>query len=364
MPHIDIRRQFPAFCVLMCIDARALAISSLDVHNRFTVATKSPFQPASVAIKRLKTVDISTGRGTIVRTWRPLVFLFLCTLVVMSLLLYSLESINASAHTQTSALVSTVPTGKLQLDSRLPVQPINGTTSANNVNAKFGSRFDFVISPTSSQVSSGTDGVYHDNSASYIVGVVPTGSHTTSIFHMGTPDPARGDTYVRNEQLIQGLDTSRWQGDAADGSALHITVDIIDTFFGEPGCVAIADCAGDVRADTVPVFLVGVTLQNDGGKELTGKFLFGSNRALAPGNACVQHTTETGSLVSVLSYSMGADASGGTLFMAGTQAQWLCNTSISDRAGLAWAYDIGAAQSQTSYMLIGGWNPGRKIGRA
>ena len=295
------------------------------------------------------------------RTWRPLVFLFLCAIIVMSLLLYSLESINASAHMQTTAPVSNVPAGKLQLDSRLPVQPVNGTTSANNVNAKFGSRFDFVIAPTSGQVSSGTDGVYHDNSASYIVGVVPAGSHTTSIFHMGTPDPARGDTYVRNERLIQGLDTSRWQGDAADGSPLHITVDIIDTFFGEPGCVAIPDCAGDVRADTVPVFLVGVTLQNNGSNELSGKFLFGSNRALASGNACLQHTTATGSLVSVLSYSPQSDATGGTLFMAGTQAQWRCNTSISDRAGLAWAYNIGATQSQTSYMLIGGWNPGRNL---
>ena len=295
------------------------------------------------------------------RTWRPLVFLSLCALVVMSLLLYSLESINASAHIQTSAPASAMPTGKLQLDSRLPVQPINSTTSPNNVNAKFGSRFDFVIAPMSGQVSSGTDGVYHDNSASYIVGVVPTGSHSSSIFHMGTSNPAQGDTYVRNEQLIQGLDTSRWQGDAADGSALHITVDIIDTFFGEPGCVAIVDCADDVRADTVPVFLVGVTLQNNGGKELTGKFLFGSNRALAPGNACVQHTTASGSLVSVLSYNTGADASDGTLFMAGTQSQWRCNTSISDRAGLAWAYNIEAAQSQTGYMLIGGWNPGRDL---
>jgi hypothetical protein len=296
-----------------------------------------------------------------VRTWRPLVFLIFCNIVVMSLLLFSLQAINASAHTQTTALVSALPTGKLQLDSHLPVQSINGINSANNVNTKFGSRFDFVISPTLRQVYSGTDGVYHDNTASYIVGVVPTGSHTSSIFHMGTPDPAQGDTYVRNEQLIQGLDTSRWQGDASDGSALHITVDIIDTFFGEPGCVAISDCADEVRADTVPAFLVGVTLQNGGSSELTGKFLFGSNRVLSPGNACVQHTTAAGTAVNVLSYSTEADATDGTLFMAGVQAQWRCNTSVSDRAGLALAYNIGAAQSQTSYMLIGGWNPSRNL---
>ncbi len=162
------------------------------------------------------------------RTWRPLNFLFFCCIVVMSLLLFSLQGIIASAHTQTSALVSAAPAGKLQLDSRLPVQSIDGNSSANNVNAKFGSRFDFVISPKLRQTYSGTDGIYHDNTASYIVGVMPTGSHVSSIFHMGTA--AQGDTYVRNEQLIQGLDTSRWQGDANDGSALHITVDIIDTF--------------------------------------------------------------------------------------------------------------------------------------
>ena len=295
------------------------------------------------------------------RTWRPLVFLFFCGIIVMSLLLFSLQTVTASAHLQPSALALAAPAGKLQLDSQLPVQSINDITPANNVNTKFGSRFDFVVSPTLRQVYSGTDGVYHDNTASYIVGVVPTGSHASSIFHMGTPDPAQGDTYVRNEQLIQGLDTSRWQGDASDGSALHITVDIIDTFLGEPGCVAISDCADEVRADTVPVFLIGVTLQNSGGKELAGKFLFGSNRVLPSSNACVQHTTATGAAVNVLSYSTAADATGGTLFMAGAQAQWRCNTGVSDRAGLAWAYNIEAAQSQTSYMLIGAWNPSRNL---
>jgi Glycosyl hydrolase family 52 len=296
-----------------------------------------------------------------VRTWRPPVLIILSGIVVMSWLLFQLQVFDASANTQTSTFVQTMPPAKLQLDSRLPIQTINGTTIANNVNAKFGSRFDFMVSPGAGQVSSGTDGVYHDNTASYIVGIAPTGSHTSSIFHMGTLDPTRGDSYVRNEQLIQGLDTSRWQGDANNASALHITVDIIDTFFGEPGCVAVPDCAGEVRADTVPVFLVGVTLQNNGNKELTGKFLFGSNRALPASNACVQHTTAVGSAVNVLSYNSGADATGGTLFMAGVQSEWQCNTAVSDRAGLSWAYGIGATQSQTRYMLIGGWNPGQNL---
>jgi len=296
-----------------------------------------------------------------VRTWRPPVFIFLCGLVVMSWLLFQLQVINASANTQSNALAQNVPPGKLQLDSRLPVQNINGNNIPNNVNTKFGSRFDFVISPTLRQVYSGSDGVYHDNTASYIVGIAPTGGHASSIFHMGTPDSAQGDSYVRNEELIQGLDTSRWQGDASDGSGMHITVDIIDTFFGEPGCIALPDCADEVRADTVPVFLVGVTLQNNGSNELTGKFLFGSNRPLPTSNACDQHTTAAGNAINVLSYSAGADVTGGTLFMAGAQAQWRCNTSVSDRAGLAWSYDIGAAQSQTSYMLIGAWNPGQNL---
>jgi hypothetical protein len=296
-----------------------------------------------------------------VRTWRPLVFIFLCGLVAMSWLHFQLQVINTFANTQSNALAQNVPPGKLQLDSRLPVQNINGTNVPNNVNAKFGSRFDFVISPTLRQVYSGSDGVYHDNTASYIVGIAPTGGHASSIFHMGTPDPTQGDSYVRNEELIQGLDTSRWQGDASDGSGMHITVDIIDTFLGEPGCIAVPDCADEVRADTVPVFLVGVTLQNNGSNKLTGKFLFGSNRPLPAGNACDQHTTAAGNAISVLSYSAGSDVTGGTLFMAGAQAQWQCNTSVRDRAGLAWSYEIGAAQSQTSYMLIGAWNPGQNL---
>jgi len=296
-----------------------------------------------------------------VRTWRPLAFIFLCGIVIMSWLLFQLQAANAAANTASSALVPASAPGQLQLDSRLPVQTYNGTSAANNVNAKFGSRFDFVVSPTTRQVYSGTDGVYHDNTASYIVGIAAAGSHMTSIFHMGTANPAQGDSYVRNEKWIQGLDTSRWEGDASDGSGMHITVDIIDTFFGEPGCVAISDCASEVRDDTVPVFLVGVTLQNNGNKALSGKFLFGSDRSLPASNACVQHTTPAGTPVNVLSYSASSDASGGTLFLAGAQARWQCNTAVSDRVGLAWAYNINAAQSQTSYMLIGAWNAGRNL---
>ena len=62
---------------------------------------------------------------------------------------------------------------KLRLDSHLPEVSYNAHRNTNNVNAKFGSRFDFVISPGTDSVQSGTDGIYHDNSASYIVGIAP-----------------------------------------------------------------------------------------------------------------------------------------------------------------------------------------------
>ena len=298
------------------------------------------------------------------RNWRPFVFLILLGVTVFSWFLFQLSYIHASANTHAqnpqNAIRSTIP-GKLQLDSHLPAQTFNANSSSNNVNAKFGSRFDFVVSPSTHQVSSGTDGVYHDNTASYIVGIAPTDSHTTSLFHMGTLDSSKGDTYIRNEKWTQGLDTSRWEGDASDGSGMHITVDIIDTFYGEPGCIAIADCASAVQDDTVPVFLVGVTLQNSGNNSLSGNFLFGSNRSLSLSNPCTQHTTPGGTPVTVLSYSNNSDVTGGTLFLAGAQSHWKCNTGAADRAGLAWNYSIAAAQSQTTYMLIGGWNAGQNL---
>jgi Glycosyl hydrolase family 52 len=289
--------------------------------------------------------------------------LLLLGVVVFSGLFFSLRSMHAFAYDHAGSTAVPAP-AQLRLDTRLPSQTVTAS-SANNVNAKFGSRFDFVVSPGISAVYSGTDGVYHDNTASYIVGAAPAGTHKTYIFHMGTPDSARGDAYVSNEQWTQGLDTTRWEGDAGTTS-LHITLDIIDTFFGEPGCIAIADCAGEVQDDTVPVFLVGVTLRNNGVAAQSGDFLFGSNRALAAANPCASHTTPGGTPVNVISYSPGADATGGTLFLAGGgggggQPQWTCNTAASDRAGLAWHYSIAAGQSQTAYMLIGGWNTSQNL---
>lgn len=295
------------------------------------------------------------------RKWRSYNFLLLPGVLLFSGLFFSLHSIDTSAydHTGGSASVTSAP-AQMRLDGRLPAQAVASGSGANDVNAKFGSRFDFIVSPTSSEVSSGTDGVYHDNTASYIVGVAPAGANKTYIFHMGKPASARGDTYLANERWTQGLDTTRWEGDAGT-SGLHVTLDIIDTFLGEPGCIAIADCAEGVKDDTVPVFLVGVTLRNDGASARVGDFLFGSNREQAPGSACVQRTTPAGTPVHVLSYSRSADARGGTLFLAGASQRWQCHSAVADRAGLAWHYTIGAGRGQTVYMLIGGWNASRNL---
>jgi hypothetical protein len=296
-----------------------------------------------------------------VRRFRPYIFGILVCAIVFSWLLFQFKNAPALASHPSIYRPQSKTPGRLQLDNQLPVLTYTANSSFNNVNAKFGSRFDFVISPGTDSVQSGTDGVYHDNPASYIVGIAPTGEHSTSIFHMGALNSSQGDTYVLDERWTLGLDTSRWEGDASDGSGMHLTVDFIDTFLGEPGCTFIANCANSVKDDTVPVFLVGVSLQNTSSKTLTGKFLFGSDRHLSTFDACVQHITPGGTAVNVLSYDPGSDATNGTLFLAGNRSQWHCNTGVSDRAGLAWDYRVRASQTLTSYMLIGGWNPGQNL---
>lgn len=286
--------------------------------------------------------------------------MLLCILA-FSLLFLQVKDPPVQANLLASNKLQSAMPGKLQLDSRLPSVSYDAHNTTNNVNAKFGSRFDFVISPGMNAVQSGTDGLFHDNSASYIVGIAPSGEHTTSIFHMGMANALLGDTYLLHQRWTLGLDTSRWEGDASDNSGLHVTVDFIDTFLGEPGCTIITNCDASVKDDTVPVLLVGVSLYNPGTRTLAGDFLFGSNRSLASPNACIQHTTPAGTSVNELSYGTSSDATHGTLFLAGNQSQWRCNTGMSDRAGLAWKYSIGASQSQTSYMLIGGWNASQNL---
>lgn len=264
----------------------------------------------------------------------------------------------AYLHTTMQTTSSESPT--LRLDSRIPVQTVKDQGQFTNVNAKFGSRLDFSINPARSSVSSGTDGIFHDNSASYVVGIAPAQQHKTYMFHMGTPDTAHGDGYLRNEQWVQGLNTTRWEGDAAD-TGMHVGVDFIDTFRGEPGCTALAQCEHAIRDDIVPVFIIGVHLQNTDTKGQTGAFVFGSNRMLPPSNACITHTTPASTPVSLLSYDPKADATGGTLFLAGDTRHWSCNTERSDRAGLSWAYNLAAGQSKTAYLILGGWNVSERL---
>ena len=126
------------------------------------------------------------------RTWRSFVFLFLCCVVVLSLFLFRLQPTGASAHTQGTTSVDVAPPGKLQLDSRLPVQTVNAKSAPNNVNAKFGSRFDFVVSPSSDLVYSGSDGVY------FVIGVgtEPLWQKFTGLIE--TAIDLRGDDRFRN----------------------------------------------------------------------------------------------------------------------------------------------------------------------
>src|SRR5258708_23787691 len=91
------------------------------------------------------------------------------------------------------------PPSDIRLDSRLPAQSFSTYAGFNNINAKFGSRFNFTISPGTASVHSGTDGVFHDNEASYIVGVAPANQQKTYIFHMGSLNSAQKDSYVSNE---------------------------------------------------------------------------------------------------------------------------------------------------------------------
>ena len=260
----------------------------------------------------------TNGRGTVVfrtHSIRIVLALILCISVFSQITDAQMTPVQASPR-QTTHASSSMPS-TLQLDSRIPIQTLKAQSQFTNINTKFGSRFDFNINPAASSVSSGTDGIFHDNNASYVVGVAPSNQQKTYMFHMGTPNTAQGDRYLLNEQWTQGLNTTRWEGDATDGEGMHVSVDFIDTFRGEPGCIALEQCAHAVRDDIVPALLVGVHLQNNSLTTLTGNFLFGSNRLLPTSSACIAHTTPAGTPVSLLSYDPKADVTGGTLFLAG-----------------------------------------------
>ncbi len=287
-----------------------------------------------------------------------LVFI-LCILVFSQIIYTSINSVQASPRHMIVPQASASMPPTLQLDRRIPIQTLKAQSQFINVNTKFGSRFNFSINPTTSSVASGTDGIFHDNNASYVVGITPSNQQKTNMFHMGTP--TAGDSYLLNEQWTQGLDTTRWEGDATDSEGMHVGVDFIDTFRGEFGCIALEQCIHAVRDDIVPVLIVGVHLQNKSHSTLTGNFLFGSNRLLPPNNACITHTTPAGTPVSLLSYDPKADVTGGTLFLAGDSQYWSCNIGRSDRAGLTWTYSVPAGQTSTAYLILGGWNPGQHL---
>ena len=292
---------------------------------------------------------------------RIVLALVLCLYVISQIIYTRATTAQASPqHLSVPQASASIPP-TIQLDGRIPVQTVKAQSQFTNINAKFGSRFNFSINPATSSVSSGTDGIFHDNTASYVVGITPSEQQKTYMFHMGTPNTARGDSYLANEQWTQGLNTTRWEGDATDGEGMHIGVDFIDTFRGEPGCIALEQCAHAVRDDIVPVIMVGIHLQNNSSSTLNGNFLFGSNRTLPSSNACVPHVTPAGTPVSLLSYDPKADVAGGTLFLAGDQLHWACSIASSDRAGLSWAYSVPAGQSSTAYLLLGGWNASQQL---
>ncbi len=173
-------------------------------------------------------------------------------IVVLSEVIYAF----ASATFYPPLTNTPIAPSTLRLDDRLPVQTVSQQSNFTNINAKFGSRFDFAVEPGKAQVRSGTDGIFHDNVASYVVGVAPVGVPQTFLFHMGRLNPQQGDTYLQDERWIQGLDTTRWMADMNDVAGkkrLQVTVDIIDPFLGEPGCTLITACRSAVRDDTVPV---------------------------------------------------------------------------------------------------------------
>jgi len=276
------------------------------------------------------------------------------TLVFSNMLSMSLSVSATAAQFHPSFLRATAK--YIQLDSRLPTQSVASQGNFTNINTAFGSRFDFSVHPATASVASGTDGVYHDNLASYIVGVTPSGQQHNYLFHMGALNTTRSDAYLANEHWTQGIDTTRWEGDTPDGAGTHLIVDLISPFQGEPGCIDIRNCANAVRDDTAPILIVGVTIRNTSTTTRTGNFLFGSNRPLPFSNACTARITSGGTPVNTLTYNPSSDATGGTLFLAGQQEQWNCATASSDRAGLSWNYSVAAGQTNTAYLILGGWN--------
>ena len=134
------------------------------------------------------------------RRFQPQTTWILLCILTFSLLFPQAKELHAIASFLSDNKPTITIQKQLRLDSHLPVVTYDAQPNTTNVNGKFGSRFDFVISPGKNVVQSGTDGLFHDNSASYIVGIAPSGEHTTSIFHMGIDNALQGDTYLLRQR--------------------------------------------------------------------------------------------------------------------------------------------------------------------
>jgi hypothetical protein len=136
------------------------------------------------------------------RRFQPNISGILLYILVFSLLLLHIRNSPALASLLTSNKLRTKLAGKLQLDSHLPAVNYNAHGNTNNVNAKFGSRFDFVISPGIDSVQSGTDGVYHDNSASLpasnacIQHTTPGGNAVSALSYDRSSDETNGTLFL------------------------------------------------------------------------------------------------------------------------------------------------------------------------
>src|SRR5437660_11835104 len=101
-------------------------------------------------------------------------WILLCILTFCLLFLQVKEQLTFASPVTSNKPRVAIPE-KLLLDTRLPAASYNAHGNTNNMNAKFGSRCDFVISPGMHAVASGTYGIFHDNRAGDLFGIAPAG---------------------------------------------------------------------------------------------------------------------------------------------------------------------------------------------